>query len=253
MAASTADTWRESGVRAERRAPARAARPAADEHVARVPRPPVPPLPPLPARGGAARPMRSTDIPPLPEHLARVGRGPSDEEPPMAARSSAVRASEHGRHERRPVERDRRPAEREDVEARRRGARPAESRAASREATQPESGRLRGAVAVLAVFLVTLAAACLESLVGSGLGLITLVALAGATAVAALLVRRRDLVSVVVAPPLLYVVAASITTALFGTFNLAGVATLLIRGFPAMAVGAGAGLVVALIRWAARR
>ena len=59
--------------------------------------------------------------------------------------------------------------------------------------------------------------------------------------------------SVVVAPPLLYVVAASITTALFGTFNLAGVATLLIRGFPAMAVGTGAGLVVALIRWAARR
>jgi hypothetical protein len=193
--------------------------------------------------------VRSTDIPPLPEHLARVGRGPADEEPPMAARSSAVRASEHGRHERRPVERTRRPAEREDGPARR-GARPAESRAA---AQQPERGRLRGAVAVLGVFLVTLAAACLESLVGTGLGLITLVALAGATAAAALLVRRSDLVSVVVAPPLLYVVAASITTALFGSFNLAGVATLLIRGFPAMAVGTGAGLAVALIRWAARR
>jgi hypothetical protein len=249
MAASTADTWRESGGR---HAPVRAARPAAEEHVARVPRPPVPPLPPLPGRGGAARPVRSTDIPPLPEHLAQVGRGPSDEERPMGARNSAVRASEQSRPERRPVKRTHRPADREELDARR-ASRPAESRAASREATVPERGRLRGAVAVLAVFLVTLVGACLEAMLGSGLGLITLVTLAAATAVAALLVRRRDLVSVVVAPPLVYVVAAAITTALFGTFSLAGVATLLIGGFPAMAVGTGAGLVVALIRWATRR
>ncbi|MGY1689535.1 DUF6542 domain-containing protein [Geodermatophilus sp. SYSU D01105] len=249
MAASTAGTWRESGVRAERRAPARATRPGADEHVARVPRPPVPPLPP---RAGAARPMRSTDIPPLPEHLARIGRGPSDEERPMA-RSAAVRPSEPGRSERRPAERTRRPAEREDLDARRRTSRPAEARAASREAAAPEHGRLRGAVAVLAVFLVTLVAASLEAALGSGLGLITLVALGAITAVATLLVRRRDLLSVVVAPPLVYVAAAAIATALFGAFSLAGVATMLIRGFPAMAVGTGAGLVVALIRWAARR
>jgi hypothetical protein len=39
----------------------------------------------------------------------------------------------------------------------------------------------------------------------------------------------------------------------FGSVSLAGLATLLIRGFPSMAVATGVALVLALIRWAARR
>jgi hypothetical protein len=73
--------------------------------------------------------------------------------------------------------------------------------------------------------------------------------------VATLVVRRRDLLTTVVAPPLVYILVAVLNTALASsaTLNLASVATLLIRGFPAMAVATAAAAVVALIRWAARR
>jgi hypothetical protein len=114
---------------------------------------------------------------------------------------------------------------------------------------------VRGAFAVLAVFLVTLAAAALESWIGTGLGLVTLVTLTAASVVAALVVRRSDLLTTVIAPPLLYVAVAALNTALApsASLNLASVATLLIRGFPAMAVATAAAAVVGLIRWAARR
>jgi hypothetical protein len=114
---------------------------------------------------------------------------------------------------------------------------------------------VRGAFAVLAVFLVTLAAAALESWIGTGLGLVTVVTLTAASVVAALVVRRSDLLTTVIAPPLLYVAVAALNTALApsASLNLASVATLLIRGFPAMAVATAAAAVVGLIRWAARR
>ena len=108
---------------------------------------------------------------------------------------------------------------------------------------------------MLAVFLVTLAGAALESWIGAGLGLATLGTLAVASAVATVAVRRADLLTTVVAPPLVYIAVAVLNTALApsATLNLASVATLLIRGFPAMVVATAAAAVVALIRWAARR
>jgi len=114
---------------------------------------------------------------------------------------------------------------------------------------------VRGAFAVLAVFLVTLAAAAVESWIGTGLGLGTLGTLTAASVVATLVVRRSDLVSTVVAPPLIYVVVAVLDTALApsASLNLTSVAALLIPGFPAMAVATAAAGVVGLIRWAARR
>jgi hypothetical protein len=122
---------------------------------------------------------------------------------------------------------------------------------------EDESGRsrLRGAVAVVAVFLLTLAACGVESFLASGLGIVTTVVLVLSTAAATLLVRRRDLVSVVVAPPLIYVAVAAIDAAAApsATFSLTTLATLLIRGFPTMGIATGVALVIALIRWAGRR
>jgi hypothetical protein len=116
-------------------------------------------------------------------------------------------------------------------------------------------GRVRGVVAVAAMFLVTLAGAGIDSFVGIGLGLVTLVAMFLITAVAALVVRRRDLASVVVAPPLVFLAVAGMNIALApsASFNLPTVATLLVRGFPTMAVATGVALVLALFRLVSRR
>lgn len=128
-------------------------------------------------------------------------------------------------------------------------------RSGRRPASAPEKGRLRGVVAVLLVFLVTLAGAAVDSFVGMGLGTLTLVALLVSTAVATWMVRRRDLLSVVVAPPLIFVAVAliDVVAAPSASLNLPTVATLLIRGFPAMGLATGAAAVLALVRAAARR
>ncbi|MFW3173023.1 DUF6542 domain-containing protein, partial [Geodermatophilus sp. CPCC 206100] len=157
----------------------------------------------------------------------------------------------------RPVEYDRRvdhPLDREPATGRRRTARPAEARAAGRRQPEPERGsRLRGWAAVAAVLVVTFAGAAADLYLGAGLGLPTLVALTGSSALAALLVRRRDLVSTVVAPPLVFIVAGTAATAVLSTFTLTAVAAMVIRGFPAMAIATGVALTFAIIRWAARR
>ncbi|WP_141242922.1 DUF6542 domain-containing protein [Geodermatophilus obscurus] len=289
---STADTWRESGPRAERRG---GVRPEAADYVSRIGRPPVPPPPPPR--------MRSAELPPFPEdmarsahgdhmarsahgdhmarsahgdHMARSAHGRDDRRPPLPPRPSRERTARPSREagRGRPVSsdadrpRDDRPrdlhaSEGADAADRRRGPRAPEPRPTSRRPagrgataqTPEDGGGLRGAVAVLAVFLVTLAGAALESWIGAGLGLVTLATLTVASAVATVAVRRRDLLTPVVAPPLVYIAVAVLNTALApsATLNTASVATLLIRGFPAMAVATAAAAVVALIRWAARR
>jgi len=100
---------------------------------------------------------------------------------------------------------------------------------------------------VLGVFLLTLAAAAADSYIGLGLGMITLVALTGGSVVATLAVRRRDLISVVVAPPLVFVAVAVLNIGLApsATLSLPTLATLLVRGFPAMGVATAATLVLA--------
>jgi hypothetical protein len=105
------------------------------------------------------------------------------------------------------------------------------------------------------VFLITLAGAAADSLLGIGLGTLTLVALVGSTVLATLLVRRRDLVSVLVAPPLVFVAVAvaDLSLAPSAHFSLTALAPALIKGFPAMGVATVAGLVLAVIRRAAGR
>ena len=74
--------------------------------------------------------------------------------------------------------------------------------------------------------------------------------------VAALLVTRRDLLTVVFAPPLVYLVASAIAVLLGrgeGGGDLIDAATSwLVYGFPAMALATGAAAVVAGVRAAAR-
>jgi hypothetical protein len=179
---------------------------------------------------------------------AEFSRGTANRRPP-AARNGG------GRPERSRPDRDR-------AAERRPNARGADPRAAAaprgRTAPSAETGgsRMRGVVAVLAIFLITLAGAAVDSLfMGMGLGLTTLACLVGSTALGAFFVRRRDLLSVVVAPPLVFVAVACVNIAVApsASFNLASMATLLVRGFPTMAIATGAALVIALIRWAARR
>jgi hypothetical protein len=108
---------------------------------------------------------------------------------------------------------------------------------------------------VLLVFLVTLVGAAADSFLGVGLGTITLVALVGSTVVATLLVRRRDVVSVLVAPPLVFVAVAvaDLVIAPSAHFSLTAMAPVLIKGFPAMGIATLAGLVLAVLRRAAGR
>jgi len=140
------------------------------------------------------------------------------------------------------------------------GARPADARPAGARARAEATpvtggGRVRGAVAVLGMFVVTLIGAGIDSFVGVGLGMITLAALLLSTAVAMLAVRRRDMFSVVASPPLVFiaVAAANIALAPSAQFNLPTIATLLIRGFPTMAMATAVAVVVAIGRLIARR
>jgi hypothetical protein len=163
-----------------------------------------------------------------------------------------------------------RPAERAPGGARSAGARPAAGRppaarpaqarpaAAARGRTDTRTdtgGGVQGFVAVLGIFLVTLAGAGIDSYVGVGLGVITLGALLASTTVATLVVRRRDLLSVVVSPPMVFIAVAALNIGLApsASFNAPTVATLLIRGFPTMAMATAAAVVLALGRLIARR
>ena len=186
---------------------------------------------------------------------------PSDRERPPAGRRvppPAVRdeRDDEWGYDRRPAGRDRAPergAERR-PSAPARTQRDERSTAAARREAAPGPGK-RGYVVVLGMFLVTLAAAAADSYLGVGLGIVTLIALLLSSVAACLLVRRRDLLSVVVAPPLVFlgVVLVNIALAPSATFSLPTVATLLIRGFPAMGIAIGVSFVLFLGRLAARR
>jgi hypothetical protein len=158
---------------------------------------------------------------------------------PRAAGRSIDRGDERRADERRPT------------------ARPAEGtrNRAQPVAAETSGGRIRGMVAVLGVFLVTLAGAGADSFVGIGLGMITLICLVASTVFATMLVRRRDLLTVVVSPPLVFVAVAAVNIGLAPSahFNLPTIATLLVRGFPTMAIATGAAIVLALFRLVARR
>jgi hypothetical protein len=217
--ASTAGAW-QSGGRPERPYPARASRPTAGAD-----RPGRPVRPGAPAPGRAGERLRAAE--------REYASDRFDQPHPTP------------------------PRRREPAPARPAGARSAEARGRERTVAAPgaRDSKLRGSVAVLGVFLLTLAGCAVDSFVGMGLGMITLVALSAGTALATLLVRRRDLLTVIVAPPLVFVLVATVNISLApsATFNLPTLATLLVRGFPTMAVATGIAVVLTLVRLVTRR
>jgi hypothetical protein len=255
--ASTADAWR-SGSRSDRSAAPRVMRPERGPGAERAARPlRATPPPPLRSTDAGRDHLRAPEDDMAYADAAEFARAPQRRQ---ASNRGHERQPDRGRPERRPTDRAR-ADERYRSDERRPGARGADPRAAgSRNRTAPAADtggrRMRGIVVVLGIFLITLAGGAVDSFfMGMGLGLITLGCLVGSTVLAALMVRRRDLFSIVVAPPLVFmaVAAANIALAPSASFNLASMATLLVRGFPTMAIATGAAFVLALIRWAARR
>ena len=192
-----------------------------------------------PGRASAeARPSR----PSSPDRAPRPQSSRRSPEPPLRPRSDVPRGRVEDRYRQSPPEHPRA------------AAGPVRERAVPSPA-QTGGGKIRGLVAVVGMFLVTLAGAAVDSFLGIGLGTLTLVCLVAATALAALVVRRRDVVTVVVAPPLVFLAVAAVNIGLApsASFNLPTIATLLVRGFPTMGIATAVALVLALIRLASRR
>jgi uncharacterized protein DUF6542 len=112
---------------------------------------------------------------------------------------------------------------------------------------------LTGVGAVLLLTGIAAVAGVLDVLAGSSLRLIFACGLVLGALIASLLVRRRDLLTVVFAPPLVFVAASAVAVLLGrgegGGGGLIDLATSwLVFGFPAMAIATGAAAVVWLIR-----
>lgn len=111
---------------------------------------------------------------------------------------------------------------------------------------------LTGVGAVLLLAGIAAVAGVLDVLAGSSLRLIFALGLILGALVASVLVRRRDLLMVVFAPPLVFV-AASAVAVLLGRGESGGTlidlaTSWLVFGFPAMAIATGVAAVVWLIR-----
>ncbi|HEY0126575.1 MAG TPA: DUF6542 domain-containing protein [Blastococcus sp.] len=141
------------------------------------------------------------------------------------------------------------------LEQPRAAARPSREGAVTSPTRSGSGGRIRGIVAVVGMFLVTLGAAAADSFLGIGLGTFTLVALVAVSALAALVVRRDDIVTVVVAPPLVFLAVAAVNIGLApsASFSLPTIATLLVRGFPTMGIATAVALALTVVRLTARR
>jgi hypothetical protein len=275
MATARAD-WQQNSLRHER--------PPASRPERRTPPPPLPPLPELAGRRPAApaeslrraeslRPADSVRSMERDDRLRGDRIRPSQrgadrsrgERDPRAQRGLRTDRAGYADALREDPDLARTPAPRRTPDLSRPvGRQPGSQRGAERrpssppppvERTEASGSRLRGIVAVLGVFLVTLAGGAVDWFTGDGLGLITLVALTASTAAATLLVRRRDMATVVLSPPLVFAAVTGATIAISPSLvlSLPTVATLLIRGFPTMAWATAAAIVLMIVRLVKRR
>ncbi len=125
--------------------------------------------------------------------------------------------------------------------------RPGGRSAPPRAQSAPSRGfALTGLGAVAFIFAVTVAVATAESLLGVGLRTLTLGALVGSTLLAGLWVRSSDIATIVVAPPLVFAVVAALEIVFSPTlaFTPTGLAAILVRGFPTMAIATAIALLV---------
>jgi hypothetical protein len=111
---------------------------------------------------------------------------------------------------------------------------------------------LTGVGAVLLLTGIAAVGGVLDVLAGSSLRLIFACGLVLGALVASLLVRRRDLLTVVFAPPLVFVAASAVAVLLGRGDSGGGLVDLatswLVFGFPAMAIATGVAAVIWLIR-----
>jgi len=119
------------------------------------------------------------------------------------------------------------------------------------------SGRtITGTGAVLVMTAIAGVAGVVDVVAGDALRLVFSGGLVLGALVAALLVRQRDLLTVIFAPPLVYLVASALAVLLgrgqAGGGLLDAAASWLVYGFPAMAAATGTAALVAGIRVARR-
>lgn len=111
---------------------------------------------------------------------------------------------------------------------------------------------LTGVGAVLLLTGIAAVAGVLDVLAGSALRLIFACGLVLGALIASVLVRRRDLLTVVFAPPLVFVAASAVAVLLGRGGSGGGLLDLatswLVFGFPAMAVATGVAAAVWLVR-----
>lgn len=116
---------------------------------------------------------------------------------------------------------------------------------------------LTGTGAVLLLAGIAGVAGVIDVVAGDALRLVFSAGLVLGALVAALLVARRDLLTVVFAPPLVYLVASAVAVLLGrgegGGDLIDAAASWLVYGFPAMALATGAAAVVAGLRAARAR
>ena len=118
---------------------------------------------------------------------------------------------------------------------------------------------LTGFGAVLLIVVTSMIGGCVDLLTGTGLRLALAIGLVLGSAVAAAVARRSSLLTVVTAPPLIFVLASLVSVIVApGGLGAAGKlydagAGWLVYGFPAMASATGIAVVVAGIRLAGGR
>ena len=115
----------------------------------------------------------------------------------------------------------------------------------------PPSGRMvmAGFGGVILIAIGGLIGAIVDYLFVDRLGIVTAVGLTLGAALAALVTRKRDLLSIIVAPPLVYAVLAGLVLLLSAKeIRITGIADAAIRGFPAMALATGVAALIAGVR-----
>lgn len=102
---------------------------------------------------------------------------------------------------------------------------------------------------VVMVLVGALVGAIVDYLFIDRLGVVTTIGLTVGAAAAALITRKRDLVSVMVAPPIVYALIAIVVLAISDrAVAITSIADTAIRGFPAMALATGVAALIAGIR-----
>ena len=113
--------------------------------------------------------------------------------------------------------------------------------------TRSHRGVTGPAAAIFALIIAGIGGA-IDIATGPGLRLIFAICLIGGSAIAALVVRRRDVLWVVFAPPLICVAIALISIPLTDHSLIGLAADYLTHGFPPIAIATGVAAIIAVLR-----